>query len=151
MSQELFGPICPVIKATTVEAQTSIAGSGGVTVNDCLMHAAIGGAPFGGVGESGHGYYHGVHGFLTFTHTRAVMAPPTWLDRFLSPRYPPYALPRFLQPLETAKVPFKRGETLEDQWRNKNTKLVSAAKLLAPGVVLSAAFLSFGSLRSRFG
>jgi coniferyl-aldehyde dehydrogenase len=46
--------------------------SGGVTRNDILLHAAMDGAPFGGVGNSGMGAYHGKAGFDTFTHYRAV-------------------------------------------------------------------------------
>ena len=46
--------------------------SGGVTRNDILMHAAIDGAPFGGVGDSGMGAYHGKAGFDTFSHYRTI-------------------------------------------------------------------------------
>lgn len=50
--------------------------SGGVSVNDCLMHAAIHDAPFGGVGASGMGHYHGKDGFLAFSHHRTVFVAP---------------------------------------------------------------------------
>lgn len=46
--------------------------SGGVTLNDVLMHAAMEDAPFGGVGASGMGHYHGREGFLEFSHARTV-------------------------------------------------------------------------------
>ena len=46
--------------------------SGGVTLNDVLMHAAMENAPFGGVGASGMGHYHGRDGFLEFSHARTV-------------------------------------------------------------------------------
>ena len=46
--------------------------SGGVTINDALMHAAMEDAPFGGVGASGIGHYHGRDGFLEFSHARTV-------------------------------------------------------------------------------
>ncbi|VVN70484.1 Coniferyl aldehyde dehydrogenase [Pseudomonas fluorescens] len=46
--------------------------SGGVTVNDVMMHAAMHDAPFGGVGASGMGHYHGREGFLEFSHMRTV-------------------------------------------------------------------------------
>ena len=46
--------------------------SGGVAINDVLMHAALEDAPFGGVGASGMGHYHGREGFLEFSHTRSV-------------------------------------------------------------------------------
>lgn len=46
--------------------------SGGVTINDVMMHAALHDAPFGGVGASGMGHYHGREGFLEFSHMRTV-------------------------------------------------------------------------------
>ncbi|WP_136068843.1 coniferyl aldehyde dehydrogenase [Modicisalibacter radicis] len=46
--------------------------SGGVVLNDTLWHIAQTSLPFGGVGASGHGAYHGEHGFLTFSHRRSV-------------------------------------------------------------------------------
>lgn len=46
--------------------------SGGVAINDVLMHAALHDAPFGGVGASGMGHYHGREGFLEFSHARSV-------------------------------------------------------------------------------
>ncbi|HWI31285.1 MAG TPA: aldehyde dehydrogenase family protein [Microbacterium sp.] len=48
--------------------------SGGVTRNDGFAHAGAHGAPFGGVGQSGHGAYHGKFGFDTFTHRRPIVA-----------------------------------------------------------------------------
>lgn len=47
--------------------------SGGVTINDCLYHLAQPVLPFGGVGSSGHGHYHGFDGFVTFSKKRPVM------------------------------------------------------------------------------
>jgi coniferyl-aldehyde dehydrogenase len=46
--------------------------NGGITRNDCVVHAAIDGAPFGGVGNSGMGAYHGKAGFDTFSHYRTI-------------------------------------------------------------------------------
>jgi len=48
--------------------------AGGVTVNDTLWHFAAESLPFGGVGQSGMGAYHGERGFLTFTHEKSVFA-----------------------------------------------------------------------------
>lgn len=61
------------VELETVLANTS---SGGVSVNDCLMHAAMHDAPFGGVGSSGMGHYHGKEGFLAFSHHRTVFFAP---------------------------------------------------------------------------
>ena len=55
--------------------------SGGVTVNDMLMHAAMHEAPFGGVGGSGMGHYHGYEGFLEFSHARTVFRSPAYDPR----------------------------------------------------------------------
>ncbi|MET4000839.1 coniferyl aldehyde dehydrogenase [Marinobacterium sp. MBR-109] len=55
--------------------------SGGVTVNDLLMHAAMHEAPFGGVGASGMGHYHGYEGFLEFSHARTVFRTPQYDPR----------------------------------------------------------------------
>lgn len=52
--------------------------SGGVTLNDCLLHLGQHGLPFGGVGASGIGHYHGHHGFLTFSKQRGVMLQSRW-------------------------------------------------------------------------
>lgn len=46
--------------------------SGGVSLNDVTMHPALHDAPFGGVGASGMGHYHGREGFLEFSHARTV-------------------------------------------------------------------------------
>ena len=88
--------------------------SGGVTVNDVLLHAGVPDAPFGGVGESGIGSYHGRYGILAFSHQRTVVALPTWLDRLMGHRYPPYTDEK-LKRVEKVKADFKRGETQRDQ------------------------------------
>jgi aldehyde dehydrogenase (NAD+) len=88
--------------------------SGGVTINDALLHAGVPDAPFGGVGESGIGSYHGRYGILAFSHQRTVLALPTWLDRFMDFRYPPYTKEK-LEKVEKVKANFKRGESQEDQ------------------------------------
>lgn len=92
MSEELFGPILPVITATVDEALAFIndlpaslalyiftsdsaqaeevlnkTASGGVTINNTLFHGTLDNAPFGGVGESGYGSYHGPYGIETFS------------------------------------------------------------------------------------
>ena len=140
LSEELFGPICPVIKANHVTAYQQISkmphplglyifsssqaeideilrntNSGGVTINDCMLHAGVPNAPFGGVGPSGMGAYHGVHGFKAFTHTRTVVALPTWLEGLMKVRYPPYSSENVNKVAVKNSLGFKRGETMEDQ------------------------------------
>jgi len=50
--------------------------SGGVTINDVIMHVSQEDLPFGGVGASGMGVYHGFDGFKTFSHTKSVYTQP---------------------------------------------------------------------------
>jgi aldehyde dehydrogenase (NAD+) len=144
MEEELFGPICPVIKTPFREAVKAVSNlphplaiyifssvnseideilantnSGGVSVNDVFIHILAPNAPFGGVGESGSGYYHGMYGVRAFQHLRTVVAPPTWLERLLAFRYPPYGTGDGDSKAKMVHVKnnlgFKRGETMEDQ------------------------------------
>lgn len=64
--------------------------SGGVTLNDVMMHAAMHEAPFGGVGASGMGHYHGREGFLEFSHLRTVFQAPAHDPRREWGLLPPY-------------------------------------------------------------
>lgn len=140
LSEELFGPVCPVIKADYVTAYKQISkmphplglyifsssqaeideilsntNSGGVTINDCMIHAVVPNAPFGGVGSSGMGAYHGVYGFKAFTHMRTVLELPTWLEGVMSFRYPPFSIENVKKVAVKSSQGFKRGETMEDQ------------------------------------
>ena len=118
LQEEVFGPVLPVLPYDDLNAVIAyinarprplalywfgqdtaardrvLAGtvSGGVTVNDTLMHIAHDGLPFGGVGESGLGAYHGETGFLRFTHEKAVFVQSRWACGQML--YPPYG-PRF--------------------------------------------------------
>lgn len=140
LSEELFGPICPVLKSDYVSAYKQIGemphplglyifssskaeineilqntNSGGVTVNDCMMHASVPNAPFGGVGPSGTGSYHGSYGFKAFTHMRTVVEIPTWLEAMLKFRYPPFSDDNIKKIKVKNSLGFKRGETIQDQ------------------------------------
>ncbi len=114
MQQEIFGPILPVLTFKDTEKiiahinarprplalyvfsknnrfRQKIIGSipaGGVTVNDTLMHIASNRLPFGGVGNSGTGKYHGYFSFETFSNAKPVVYRGTWLD--IPIRYAPY-------------------------------------------------------------
>ena len=63
--------------------------SGGVTVNDVIFHVAQDNAPFGGVGPSGMGSYHGEEGFKNFSHAKTIFT-QTKLDSVISVFRPPY-------------------------------------------------------------
>ena len=114
MGEEIFGPILPVRAVADVDAamdeinagdkplalyaftgskrtaERIIAGtsSGGVCVNGTVIHLGVPGLPFGGVGESGMGAYHGRTGFDTFSHRKSVLTRGIHPD--LSVAYPPY-------------------------------------------------------------
>ena len=114
MQEEIFGPLLPVIDVPDLaSALSNVRGqprplalyffggtkqqqrtvldttsSGGVCFNDVIMQAGIPEMPFGGVGASGIGTYHGLAGFETFSHFKSVLKRPFWLDIEL--RYPPY-------------------------------------------------------------
>merc|ERR1711871_1620699 len=71
--------------ANEVLSRTS---SGGAVINDVVMHLANPDLPFGGVGESGMGSYHGKRTFDCFSHKKAVLRRTNYLE--VSARYPPY-------------------------------------------------------------
>ncbi len=114
MAEEIFGPILPILTyenreevitfissrqkplalylftedKNAVNEITSRIRYGGGCINDTIIHLATSEMPFGGVGESGMGAYHGKFGFDTFSHLKAIVDKKTWID--LSMRYQPY-------------------------------------------------------------
>ncbi|KAL4911458.1 hypothetical protein BDW74DRAFT_172917 [Aspergillus multicolor] len=93
--------------------------SGGVTVNDIAVHNTVVSAPFGGVGESGYGAYHGKWGFDTFSHNRTVVHMPGWVEWFVGWRYPPYDMKNRGE-VDPPRPRYKKGETMEDQKVGRN-------------------------------
>ena len=113
MQEEIFGPIFPVMTFKDLDEVISFVNkrekplalyyfgkddqkilrhtsSGGACVNDVIMHIVNHKVPFGGVGNSGMGAYHGKDSFLIFSHRRSVIKTPTWVD--MPFRYMPYKL-----------------------------------------------------------
>jgi len=114
MQEEIFGPILPVISFSSVDSAIGfvnrqakplalylfsrqrevqdrvLAGTsaGGTAINHVWLHFGVPQLPFGGVGESGMGAYHGRHSFETFSHRRSVLKKPTLPDPPLI--FPPY-------------------------------------------------------------
>lgn len=114
MAEEIFGPILPVLEVDGVDAAIGIVNerpkplalyvfsedpdtvdrvltttsAGGVTVNHTLLHLVPHDLPFGGVGESGMGAYHGYAGFEVFSHRKPVFTASTRFDPRVA--YPPY-------------------------------------------------------------
>lgn len=78
--------------------------SGGVCINEAMFHAAMEDAPFGGVGASGMGHYHGREGFLEFSHARTVFKAPAYDPRREWGLLPPYS-EQFLAMMEAQVTP----------------------------------------------
>ena len=62
---------------------------GGGCINDTIAHLGNHNLPFGGLGQSGFGNYHGKNSFEIFSHQKSIMKKPTWLDNPM--RYAPYS------------------------------------------------------------
>ena len=115
MQEEIFGPVLPMITFDKLDEAISFirkrekplalyyfgkssigkellhrTSSGGACINDTIMHIANENIPFGGVGNSGMGQYHGKESYKAFSHYRSVVETPTWLD--LPFRYMPYRM-----------------------------------------------------------
>jgi len=114
MDDEIFGPILPVLtyeqldeaiafvndrpkplalyvfgsKATSIDRVVEHISAGGVTINHTLLHVSVHDLPFGGVGASGMGSYHGEAGFRVFSHAKPILQRNTKPDPSLA--YPPY-------------------------------------------------------------
>ena len=122
MTTEIFGPVLPMITVKSVDEAIAfvndrekplalyvfadesvgrrvlhLTSSGGACLNDVIMHIANEHLPFGGVGNSGMGRYHGRDSLYSFSHRRSVVVSPTWLD--LPFRYMPYRLFRWVKKL----------------------------------------------------
>jgi len=115
MQEEIFGPILPIVPYRELDQAITFINSrprplalyyfgnesaarqevleqthsGGVVFNDALFHVAIDDMPFGGIGPSGMGAYHGKEGFLTFSHAKSVLSRPSFLNT-AKLMYPPY-------------------------------------------------------------
>ena len=79
---------CPRSGCCTRFLTLAVAASHHVCVNATVLHVAVPTLPFGGVGASGMGAYHGKTGFDTFSHRKSVLTRPTRIDPKLG--YPPY-------------------------------------------------------------
>ena len=113
MQEEVFGPLIPVVgfsdlgeaisfiearprplalylftASSQVKERVMELSFGGGVINDVIMHISNPYLPFGGVGTSGMGAYHGKWSFECFSHRKSVMTKPMWFDPFI--KYPPY-------------------------------------------------------------
>ena len=129
MQDEVFGPILPVLEIDSVEAVIEWVNSrprplglyvfaedldmaerildatesGDAAINDCTIHPLVPELPFGGVGNSGMGKYHGRWGFEAFTNARGVMYHSARIDPGV--RYPPYSQHTFDAKIEGKLMP----------------------------------------------
>jgi aldehyde dehydrogenase (NAD+) len=129
MQEEVFGPILPVLEIESVEAVIKwvndrpsplglyvfaedadvverildATSSGDAEVNDCAIHPLFPELPFGGVGNSGMGKYHGHWGFEAFTNPRGVLYHSTKVDPGV--RYPPYSKHKLERKIEGKMMP----------------------------------------------
>lgn len=104
MREEIFGPVLPVVSYRTIDEAIAFVNacprplalyyfdndadridrllantiSGGVAINECVFQQAQHNLPFGGIGPSGVGHYHGFDGFATFSKKGGVMVQPRW-------------------------------------------------------------------------
>ncbi|PRQ26583.1 putative aldehyde dehydrogenase (NAD(+)) [Rosa chinensis] len=116
MNEEIFGPLLPIVTVDKVEDSFDLiktgtkplaaylftnnkklkdqfvrsVSAGGLVINDTIVHLAVASLPFGGVGESGMGAYHGKFSFEAFSHKKAVIYRGFAGD--ISVRYPPYTM-----------------------------------------------------------
>lgn len=122
MTTEIFGPVLPLVTIKSVDEAIEfindrekplalyvfaservgrkvlhLTSSGGACINDVIMHIANEHLPFGGVGNSGMGRYHGRDSLYSFSHRRSVVVTPTWID--MPFRYMPYKLFRWIKRL----------------------------------------------------
>lgn len=114
MQEEIFGPILPILAYRSLDdaiaslsqrpkplalylfsrdrqVQVQVLDrttAGSVCLNDVILQVAVWDLPFGGVGSSGIGRYHGQYSFDTFSHLKSVLKKPFWMD--IDWRYPPY-------------------------------------------------------------
>src|SRR3954452_1508379 len=114
MREEIFGPVLPIVTVDSVDDAIAHVqqgpkplavylfsesrenerrvleeiSNGGTVINQLMSHLLVPGLPFGGVGTSGTGAYHGRWGFETFSHRKGVLRKPSWPDPSLA--YPPF-------------------------------------------------------------
>ncbi len=117
MQDEIFGPILPIRRYQRIDEPISYINahprplglyyfgedtnerervlthttSGGVTLNDVIMHVAMEDLPFGGIGASGMGAYHGFDGFRQFSHARSIYTQSRRISKIMARMRPPYS------------------------------------------------------------
>ena len=151
MQEEIFGPLLPIIdvqdedeavdrinagekplalycftnSGATKRKFVEKTSSGGCCINDVISHVTLNTLPFGGVGNSGMGGYHGWYSFDCFSHKKSVMVKKLSMEPTLSIRYPPYND----QKLKYARMLL--GKTLKKPWSWPFLGFVTSMAVLA--------------------
>ncbi|KAK1923282.1 Aldehyde/histidinol dehydrogenase [Papiliotrema laurentii] len=167
VEEEIFGPVLPIIPVSSLDSAIRYINarphplsvyvcssrksvfnkvvketiSGSVTWNDFAFAVFARSLPFGGVGGSGWGAYHGYDGFVTFTHAKSTLQVPLLFEPLMSLRYPPVRpfAERALRFLLTTSLP-ARPKSVEDEerrmkWRKWRGTLILMLVLGVAGVV----------------
>ncbi|KAI6108623.1 NAD-aldehyde dehydrogenase [Pisolithus croceorrhizus] len=142
MSEELFGPILPIVPVKNVDEAIAFINdrdnpltlyvfsqdaafkakvfdntlSGSAVANDTLVHCAVDGLPFGGIGPSGSGYHTRKYTFDLFTHLRSSLDSPAWVDAIFGSRFPPYTAKKESFPQVTPWCQVTSPSTPACQW-----------------------------------
>ncbi|KAG5641769.1 hypothetical protein DXG03_004264 [Asterophora parasitica] len=121
MSEEIFGPVLPIVPVEDIDEAIAFVNardhplalyvfsqvpevkakvfentrSGAAVANETVIHPGADGLPFGGIGPSGYGAHTGKFSFDTFTHLRSSLDSPSWIDRIIGFRFPPYTDTKF--------------------------------------------------------
>ncbi|KAI6148774.1 Aldehyde/histidinol dehydrogenase [Pisolithus tinctorius] len=171
MSEELFGPILPIVPVKNIDEAIAFINdhdnplalyvfsqdaafkakvfdntlSGSAVANDTLVHCAVDGLPFGGIGPSGSGYHTRKYTFDMFTHLRSSLDSPSWVDSIFGSRFPPYTAKKesYLKSLLGVKLPPRprqlangtdKSLALCDDGRRSYFVVLTAVFVLAVGV-----------------
>lgn len=164
MQDELFAPILPIVTVPSMDAAVDFIRSrdhplalyvytesdqvrekifkgtlsGSAVQNEAIIQVGVDALPFGGVGESGHGSYHGKRTFDLFTYERAILRSKTWLEFLFTMRYPPYSEKKLnklskvvRQPIDFDKPGHESILTALGQYTRKGVKLTALVGVVA--------------------
>ncbi|KAL1412475.1 Hexadecenal dehydrogenase [Vanrija albida] len=184
VNDEIFGPILPIMAVDSVEAAIKYVNarphplalyvlsknrsyfdkvihetlSGSAIWNDVAFTPVATTLPFGGVGDSGWGNYHGVHGFNTFSHHKAILEVPYWLELAQKSRYPPNLdanARKIFKMFMVSKVNFSRPVSVEGEQKllrsqqNRRTLYIGALLIIIgawAGIAARQGANAFGSV-----
>jgi len=162
MKDEIFGPLLPILCVSDLQEAIEFVNdrpkplalyvfsnvksevqkvldstsSGGVCVNDVLVHITHDGLPFGGVGSSGMGSYHGRKSFETFSHQKSVLIRKQSLEKVFAVRYPPLNMSKM-----NRLICLLHRRSNEGLMYRFFLRLARASKILRPLLLVSLIFV----------